>query len=232
MATVTSRRTDHDIRESVLDELQWAPEVDASRVAVEVDGGFVTLSGAVDSLAERLAAKRAAQRVRGVTNVHDDIAVLPVSSDGRPSDAELQEAARRVLDAMQALPGTIRVEVHEHTVALTGEVMWDHQRRLARGLVSQLRGVVHVDSRIALARRPSAPDTQERIRKALQRAATLEGAVIDVSVLGNAVTLAGRVRSASDRALAEEIAWNAPSVTTVHNLIGIRGSRAPRDLGP
>jgi len=224
MATVTSRRTDHDIRESVLDELQWAPEVDASRVAVEVDGGFVTLSGAVDSLTERLAAKRAAQRVRGVTNVHDDIAVLPVSSDGRPSDAELQEAARRVLDAMQALPGTIRVEVHEHTVALTGEVMWDHQRRLARGLVSQLRGVAHVESRITLAKRPSAPDTQERIRKALLRTVTLDGGSIDVSVLGNAVTLTGRVRSASERAQAEDIAWNAPSVTTVRNLIGIRGS--------
>lgn len=224
MSMVTFRRTDHDIRQWVLDELEWTPEVDASRVGVEVEGGSVTLSGAVDSLAERLAAQRAAARIRGVTDVHDDIAVLPASSAGRPSDVELQESAQRVVDAVQAPPGTIRVEVHEHVVVLTGEVEWDHQRRLARGFVSQLRGVAHVDSRITLAKRPSAPDTRERIRKALLRTVTLDGANIDVSVLGNAVTLTGRVRSASERAQAEDVAWNAPSVTTVRNLIGIRGS--------
>lgn len=69
----------------------------------------------------------------------------------------------------------------------------------------------------------TSPCSLERIRKALLRTVTLDGARIDVSVLGNAVTLTGRVRSASQRRQAEDVAWNAPGVTTVRNLIGVRG---------
>ena len=224
MSTVTTKPNDSVIRQWVLDEFEWAPDVDASRVGVTVEDGSVTLTGAVGSLAERLAVRRAATRIRGVTHVRDDVAVRPAASTGWPGDAELQTSAQQALDAMEALRGTIRVEVHDHVAVLTGEVEWDHQRRLACGLVSRLNGVARVDSRIALAKRPSAPDTLERIRKALMRTVTLDGARIDVSVLGNAVTLTGRVRSAWERRQAEDIAWNAPSVTTVRNLIGIRGS--------
>ena len=224
VSTVTAKPNDRVIRQWVLDEFEWAPDVDASRVGVTVEDGCVTLTGAVGSLAERLAVRRAATRIRGVTNVRDDVAVLSAAASGWPGDAELQASAQQALDAMQALHGSIRVEVHEHVAVLTGEVEWDHQRRLACGLVCRLGGVAHVDSRIALAQRPSAPDTLERIRKALLRTVTLDGARIDVSVLGNAVTLTGRVRSASQRRQAEDVAWNAPGVTTVRNLIGVRGT--------
>jgi osmotically-inducible protein OsmY len=46
-------RTDEEIHQDVLDELDWDPEVDAKDVGVTVHDGVVTLTGTVDSFLKK-----------------------------------------------------------------------------------------------------------------------------------------------------------------------------------
>lgn len=70
----TVRRPDWEIREDIEDELWWSPFVDADEVTVTVDEGTATLTGTVDSVAERNAATEQALE-GGAVVVHNDLEI-------------------------------------------------------------------------------------------------------------------------------------------------------------
>ena len=75
MGTSLLWQTDTQLHEAVQRQLDWEPEIDARRVAVVAADGVVTLTGFVNSYAEKLAAEQAVKRVRGVRAVANDIQV-------------------------------------------------------------------------------------------------------------------------------------------------------------
>ena len=56
-------KTDSDLKKDVLEELAWDPLVPEERIGVAVRDGVVTLTGHLDSYAEKVAARRAAERL-------------------------------------------------------------------------------------------------------------------------------------------------------------------------
>jgi osmotically-inducible protein OsmY len=66
-------RSDRRIRRKVLDQLRKDDRVDASRLKVNVENGAVTLSGDVPAYRDGTAARAAARRVAGVTEVVDTL---------------------------------------------------------------------------------------------------------------------------------------------------------------
>src|SRR5690349_366972 len=60
---------DDELRSLVSEELNWEPRVDAAHIGVACRDGVVTLSGHVQSYAEKLAAERAVRRVKGVRGI-------------------------------------------------------------------------------------------------------------------------------------------------------------------
>ena len=73
------------LQTDVLDELAWDPQVDSSDIAVTVHDNIVTLAGHTATYMEKLAAEKAARRVKGVKAVVDDIDVddtLYLTDDG------------------------------------------------------------------------------------------------------------------------------------------------------
>ena len=78
-------RSDEDIRRDVEEELKWAPDVDASNIAVDVKDGVVMLGGFAPSYASRSEAQSAAKRVVGVLGAANDIDVRLPAIDERPA---------------------------------------------------------------------------------------------------------------------------------------------------
>jgi osmotically-inducible protein OsmY len=223
MTSTTLSRTDLQIQSAVESELDWTPNVDAAGIGVAVENGTVALSGEVDSYYEKTAAKRAAFRVKGVHTVTDDLVVRAGSNLWSISETTIAKNVEKAIAWLTTAPNSVRAEVAKHRVILTGEVQWNYERVQAEKAVERIPGVADVENRIALARRPSAVDTAERITNALARNAALDAKGIKVVATGNTVTLTGTVHSWAERMAAENAAWSSPHVTAVDDQLLIRG---------
>jgi osmotically-inducible protein OsmY len=221
MSVATPTRTDRQIQAAVEAELEWTPEVDAAGIGVAVGDGVVSLSGEVITSAERTAAKNATLRVHDVTAVVNNVAVHP-DSRFSVSEDDIGKEVEHALRSAVKVPDAVKAEIDGDAVILTGQVKWDFQRRAAKRAVQGLRGVYSVSNRIALTPRASAVDTEERIKRAINRNSQLDAAAIAVVVAGDKVTLSGTVRSWAERRQADLTAWSSPHVTEVYNHIVVK----------
>ncbi|HXE62532.1 MAG TPA: BON domain-containing protein, partial [Bryobacteraceae bacterium] len=90
----TVKESDKQLRDAVLRQLEWDPQVTSNDINVATADGVVTLTGFVHSYAEKYAAEKAAKAVYGVKALADDIEVKPESARTDP------EIARDAVHAM------------------------------------------------------------------------------------------------------------------------------------
>jgi osmotically-inducible protein OsmY len=213
--------SDLQLRQDVLDELEFEPSLNAAHIGVAANKGVVTLSGFVTSYAEKAAAERATRRVKGVKAIAEEIEVrLP--SDTKRADDEIAARAVDILKWQVGLPADrIKVKVEKGVVTLTGEVDWQFQKSDAEYAVHKLTGVAHVANQIRVASAVHASEVREKIQKALQRSADVEASRITVQTEGGRVVLSGKVRAWYERDIAERAAWSAPGVTEVQDHLTI-----------
>lgn len=216
MATAHLADIDIRVRDSVLHQLEWDPRVDASAIGVAAQERAVTLTGYIDTYAGKLAAERAAKRVRGVRAVANDIMVRPKIER---TDADIAHDVVRSLELRSTVPDTVQAAVHMGHITLTGEAMWEFQRRDAEKAVRHIRGVHGVVNRITLAPMATARDVRHRIVEALHREADLDARHVTAHAFGDVVTLTGHVGTWLQREIAEHAAANAPGITRVDNQI-------------
>jgi osmotically-inducible protein OsmY len=187
-------RTDSEIRDDVINELQWDLEMTSpDAVAVAVTGGAVTLAGHASNYAEKLAAARAAERVRGVKAIAND---LKVELPGSPrDDSDIAQAIAHVLEWNVQVPEGVQARVQEGWVTLDGEVDHDYQRREVERMVRQVHGVTGVTD-VIIVKPPASPEqVQTVIEDAFNREARVDARHIEVEVSGNVVKLYGNVHS-------------------------------------
>jgi osmotically-inducible protein OsmY len=219
MTTITM--TNREIQQAVEEELLWDPAIMPASVGVTVSDGAVTLTGTVSTLSSRLAAVKAAKRVKGVRAIADDIVVQTVDAFDR-TDQEVARFVEHALEWNAVVPETVRATVRYGAVTLEGKVTWDYQRRAASRAIEHLDGVTRVVNNIELDETPTPKDLKKRITAALHRSADLDARSIVVESKDGEVWLSGTVVSWADRERAEAAAWAAPGVTVVHDDICIR----------
>lgn len=218
MTVATLVSDDLRIRNAVMHQLDWDPEIDASEIGVAARDGAVTLTGFIDSYSGKLAAERCAKRVRGVRAVAND---LEVRLRAPRSDADIARDAAFALNLRGSVPKSVKALVHHGHITLTGAVDWMFQKKQAENLVRHIPGVAGVRNHIEVLPRMGVRDIEKRIVHALHRSADVNARQIHVQVEGDVATLTGTVGSWLQREAAEVAAGSAPGITHVDNRITI-----------
>ncbi len=210
-------KTDAQLKAEVAAELEWDPAINPAHVGLAVADGVVTLSGHLETFAEKFTIEQAVQRVEGVRAVAIELDVR-LSPQHQRSDTEIAQAVEASLRWHVLIPAErIHVRVEQGWVTLSGQLDWDYQRKAAQNAVQCLSGVVGLSNEIQLRPQVLPGNVSLRIRDALVRHAQREARHIDVSVAGSTAVLCGRVDTWAERAAAQGAAWSAPGIEQVVN---------------
>ena len=215
-------KTDLQLQRDVLDELKFEPSIGEVEIGIAAKGGVVTLSGFVDSYAEKFSAERTAERVSGVKAIADEIKVKLPGMFQR-SDSDIAHTAVNALQwDIQVPDDRIKAVVENGWIALDGEVEWQYQKSAAERAVRSLTGVKGVSNLITLKpKKVSTYEVGQKIKDSLRRQAERDADKITIDAKDGHVTLRGTVSSFAERQDAERAAWQAPGVTKVDDMIAV-----------
>lgn len=209
--------SDLSLRKSVMEELEFHPEINAASIGVSVENGIVTLSGHVSSYPQKVNAERAAKGVKGVRAIAQEIQVRLDKHAGTADDT-LAERVLNIIDWSSDAPqNDIKVTVQKGWITLDGDVDWQYQKETLERAVHELSGVVGVNNRLALRPNAEVTDIRQRIEEALKRNAEIDDKNVFVRVDGDVVRLEGKVHVWRERKLAERAAWSVPGVMRVED---------------
>jgi osmotically-inducible protein OsmY len=212
---------DTKLQHNVLAELEWDPSVEASHIGVAAQDGVVTLTGSVDSYADKRIAERVAQRVYGVKAVANDVDVKVPGSLTR-TDTDIASAALSALKWHARVPDDrIKLTVRNGWITLEGEVEWWYQKDAAEHAIRNVRGINGIVNDIKVKARVKPTEVKDKIEAAFKRNAEIDARRVNVEAHDGKVILHGSVRSWMEREEAQHAAWAAPGVTTVENHITV-----------
>ncbi|MGJ9372583.1 BON domain-containing protein [Nesterenkonia sp. CF4.4] len=202
-------------------ELEWTPELDASRLTVWAASSVVTVSGAVGSYSELAAVGRAMRRVRGVSSAIINVVVDPAAPQGA-TDGDIRRVVERALTWAPAVPSAVKSQVRNRHITLTGEVDWDFQREAAQLAVEDLRGVRSLDNQITLSSRTRVETAEQRLEYAMLRNPRLDARSVTVTIVENTAILTGHVATLAEKKQAGLATWVCPEVTKIENRLAVR----------
>ena len=212
-----------DIREAVLEELDFDPLVDTASITVKNLEGVVALNGTVPSYPQYQEAAVAARRVSGVKQVHNHLMVVLPDTDYR-DDVQLATAANNALDWDVTVPYGIEATASDGNLTLTGLVEFGSQRLAAERAVSGLTGVRQVKDDIEVSYDADPLDVTILVDDAIDRNALFDDdSDVQVTITGNTVTLGGHVRTWAEHDAAVGATWMASGVYAVIDDIAITG---------
>ena len=162
-------KTDQVLKADVIAELAWDPAVKETAIGVAVKDGVVTLTGHLDTYAEKEAVTRAVRRVAGVKAIAVEIDVK-LSPEHRRSDTDIAASAELALKWNTSIPlDSIKVTVDHGWVTLQGELEWNFQRHAAEKAIRPLMGVVGISNELKLRAKALVADISQRIEDSLNR---------------------------------------------------------------
>lgn len=134
------RRTDSEIAQAALHALRWHSLVPDERVKVEVDDGWVTLSGELDWAYQSASAESAVRPLVGVRGVSNEIHLVQHANADRIR-RDITEALTR---HAQREAGRIAIDVESGVVTLHGQVDSLAEHDAVMGTAFAAKGVTRV----------------------------------------------------------------------------------------
>ncbi|TYB79498.1 BON domain-containing protein [Bizionia myxarmorum] len=212
-------KTDLEIKQDVLEELEWQPILRDAQIGIEVKFGIVRLSGIVRNLAEKLVAENTAKKIIGVKAVADDI---EVKIQGNFTDTDLTTKINFDLEWNTSVPEeNIDVKVEDGHVFLSGNVKWGFQKSEAEKSLQYIDGIKSITNTISInsinSEKESPINIEQNINRAFERSASIDAKNITVLVEGNTAILQGKVNSIKEKDDAQIAAYLAEGITNVKN---------------
>jgi osmotically-inducible protein OsmY len=212
-----------DIREAVEAELDFDPLVDDGDITVKNMNGEVALNGTVPSYPQYQEAAAAAQRVSGVTRVHNHLEVVLPPENYR-DDPTLTTMANNALTANISVPASVEAVASNGNIMLSGTVRYGSERASAELAVAGLTGVRNIQDEIDIASDADPADVTLGIQEALDRnALILDDSDVVVDAEANTVSLSGHVRTWAEHDAAVDAAWMASGVYDVQDNLYVTG---------
>jgi len=214
------KESDRELREAVLKQLEWDPQVTSKDIGVTALDSVVTLTGFAHHYSEKYAAEKAAKAVYGVRAVANDIEVKLGTARSDPEIA--RDVAQATKLDVELPPNGVKTIVQDGFVTLDGAVEWNFQRSRIESSARNVPGVRGVMNHIVIKPKAvSTVDVLHKIEDALRRNAEVDARRITVTAKEGQVHLYGSVRSWMERDEAEHAAWAAPGVTDVVDHISV-----------
>ena len=212
-----------DIRDAVEAELKFDPLVNDADIHVVNVSGDVALNGTVPSYPQYLEAAAAAQRVSGVKNVDNHLAVELPDADYR-DDAMLTTAANNALTVNVTVPDGVEATASDGNLTLTGTVSYGAERTAAELAVDGLTGVRKVRDDIEISYDPDPMDVDLHVQEALARSALVpDDSDVKVGTNGGVITLTGHVRTWAEHDAVIDTTWMARGVIDVDDELQVTG---------
>ena len=141
----------------------------APQIGVTVKKEVVTLSGNVDYYGQKLAAEKAAQRVKDVKVVAMDIEIKSAGTADVITDSKIADAVHNALTWHSAVnEDLIKIKVEEGWIYIDGTVNWEYERKAAERAVENIRGVKGVINTVKIKNKKVEPvEIKKKIRPPL-----------------------------------------------------------------
>jgi osmotically-inducible protein OsmY len=211
-------RTEEQIQKAVKDAFLYDPRVMSFNPSVEVSGGTVTLTGAVDNLAAKRAAEQDARNTMGVWRVKNHLKVRPLI----PTNDELEKrVAAALLDDPYVERFDIDIEAVVGWVYLSGDVDTSFEKNRAERVAEGVQGVVGVVNNLEYDYQwvwKSDWEIRADVKDQLAWSPFVDADDISVFVSDGVVTLSGTVDSWSEYDDAEKNAFQGGAKDVVNNL--------------
>ncbi|MBD3182438.1 BON domain-containing protein [Candidatus Poribacteria bacterium] len=226
-------QSDNQIRKNVEDALFNDPATDSYEIKVKVNDGMVTLSGNVDSYAEKDLCEQVAKGVKGIKEIDNNIYV---DYELERPDYEIKEDVEKLLESdIRVDDGLVEVEVVDGKVNLSGTVGSSEEKNQAKSN-AWVSGVNSVDAsqlniewwaRDEMIRQDLYADlSDEKVEQAVKDSFVYDPRVwsfnIDVDASNGSVTLMGTVDNLKAKKAAEKNAENTLGVWRVKNRLKVR----------
>lgn len=231
-------RSDGDIQNAVSQALLRDPATDSYEIRVKVDKGVVSLTGKVESWAEKQLCATVAKGVKGVRDVENNISI---NLKTERADYEIkQDVEGRLTNDVQVDDYLIDVAVEDGKVSLSGTVgsLNEKNRATADAWVSGVKSVNSDDLKIEWWARDRfhrkkyyLSRTDEEIEEAVKDALFYDPRVLsfnpEIDVNLGIVTLNGVVDNLKAKKAAEQDARNTVGVWGVKNHLKVRPNKIP-----
>jgi osmotically-inducible protein OsmY len=137
-----------ELRANIISVLNWAPDVDNSRIEVAASEGTVTLRGTVPRYWDKMRAHLLTSMLQGVARIVDEVAVTPTQ---KRADQEIAGDLERALE--RRIPqevSQVQVSVADGRVSLRGLVADDAVRQRVQETAELTLGVVAVHNELCV----------------------------------------------------------------------------------
>lgn len=224
------------LESQILTTYRLSPYLRHDDITVTVEGDKATISGRVESEANKELATEIAESVKGISKVDNTMITednyTKPESNGESGYAEIIEDASITAAVKSKLTwsryvdgGTTTVSTKKGMVTLTGTAENRAAAELAENIAMTTRGVMSVDNKLTVKATPdkkSKPGTvmadswiTTKVKSTFMYSSNVDSSDIAVNTNKGTVTLNGMVDTGSEKALAIQLAENVKGVQSV-----------------